>query len=421
MPSSASPAVSVTTPATALRATRRRELPPRLAYLHAGAVIGIALFASATPSPLYEVYRAEWGFSTFMLTVVYALYALGVLTALLLVGRISDEVGRRPVLLASLSALLVATGLFLAADGLGWLIAARTLQGLATGAALGAASAALLELHPRRDPDSAGLANGVFSAGGMASGALIAALLVQYAPAPERLPYVVLLVLFGVLLAGAAAMPEPVADRRPLRIQPQRPSVPPAIRRRFLLAGLGVLSSWSIGGIFLSLGPSLVAHLLETDNHLSGGIAMTALAGSGAVAQVLFHRAAPWRAASLGSIALAGGMAVIVAAISSDVAWLFFVGAVVAGMGFGVAFLGGLRQLMAVVPDHHRAEVMSAFYVVAYAALSVPALLAGLVVRSWGQVTTFQVFGAAVFVLALVVAVEAWRTRPPADAADVPA
>jgi len=274
---------SIAAPAPPIARDARPVLPPTLAYLHVGAVIAVALFASATPSPLYEVYRAAWGFSTFMLTVVYALYALGVLGALLVVGRVSDEVGRRPVLLAALTGLLAATALFLLADGLGWLLAARTLQGIATGAALGAASAALLELHPRRDPDAVGLANGVFSAGGMASGALIAALLVQYAPAPERLPYVLLLVLFALLLVGALLMPEPVEDRQPLRIRPQRPSVPPAIRRPFLLAGLGVLSSWSIGGLFLSLGPSLVAHLLDTDNHLTGGIAMAALAGSGAV------------------------------------------------------------------------------------------------------------------------------------------
>ncbi|EHN08730.1 Major facilitator superfamily [Patulibacter medicamentivorans] len=390
----------------------RRTLGPRTAYLLMAAVIGLALFASATPSPLYEVYREQWHFSPFVLTLVYAVYAFGVLTTLLLVGRISDEVGRRPVLLAAITTLLVATGLFAVADSLGVLFVARGLQGLATGAALGAASAALLDLHPQRDAHGAGLANGVASSGGLGLGAFVASLLVQYGPAPQRTPYLLLLALFAIVLAGVSAMPEPVAERRRLRLRPQAPRVPQAIRRPFLLAGLGVLSSWSIGGLFLSLGPELSGQLLDTRSHLAGGVATFALAGSGALSQLVFHRVAPWRSTSVGSLALAGGMALIVLSLSAQSAVLFLAATAITGMGFGVAFLGGLRSLTAVVPDHHRAEVMSAFYVVAYASLSLPALAAGLVVDSLGLEPTFRIFGALVVVVALVVAAEAWRTRP---------
>uniref|UniRef100_UPI002A74BB67 MFS transporter n=1 Tax=Patulibacter defluvii TaxID=3095358 RepID=UPI002A74BB67 len=390
----------------------RRTLGPHAAYLLMAAVIGLALFASATPSPLYEVYREQWHFSPFVLTLVFAVYAFGVLTTLLLVGRISDEVGRRPVLTVALLALLVASALFAVADGLATLFVARAIQGLATGAAMGAASAALLDLHPRRDAHGAGLANGTASAGGLGLGAFVSALLVQYGPAPQRTPYLLLLVLFAVLLAGVRAMPEPVAERRRPRLRPQAPRVPRSIRRPFLLAGLGVLSSWSIGGLFLSIGPELVAQLLDTRSHLAGGAAALALAGSGAVAQVLFHHVAPWRATAIGSLALAGGMALVVGSLSVGSAVLFLAATAVTGMGFGVAFLGGLRALTAVVPDHHRGEVMSAFYVVAYASLSLPALAAGLVVDRLGLEPTFRVFGALVVVVALVVAVEAWRSRP---------
>src|SRR3954465_11994791 len=134
----------------------RRTLSPRLPYAHVAAVIGLALFASSTPSPLYGTYRELWGFSPVVLTLVYATYAIGVLAALLLAGRVSDDVGRRPVLLVSLAALMGATVLFMFADSVAWLFAARGVQGLATGLALGAASAALLDLHPRRDPAGVG-------------------------------------------------------------------------------------------------------------------------------------------------------------------------------------------------------------------------------------------------------------------------
>src|SRR4051812_23744748 len=144
----------------------RRTLSPRIAYAHVAAVIGLALFASSTPSPLYGTYRVLWGFSPVVLTLVYATYAVGVLAALLLAGRLSDEVGRRPVLLVALAALMGASVLFMSAGSVGWLFAARAVQGLATGLVLGAASAALLDLHPRRDPAGAGLTNGVVSARG---------------------------------------------------------------------------------------------------------------------------------------------------------------------------------------------------------------------------------------------------------------
>src|SRR3954453_9990707 len=118
-------------------ASARRTLSPRLAYLHVAAVIGLALFASGTPSPLYETYRELWGFSPVVLTLVYATYAFGVLTTLVLAGRVSDEVGRRPVLLVALGTLIGATVLFMVADSVVWLFVARGVQGLATGLALG--------------------------------------------------------------------------------------------------------------------------------------------------------------------------------------------------------------------------------------------------------------------------------------------
>jgi hypothetical protein len=188
--------------------------------------------------------------------------------------------------------------------------------------------------------------------------------------------------------------------------------VPPELRRTFGLAALGVLSSWSIGGLFLSLGPELSATLFHTTNHLVAGIGVFVLAGSGAAAQLAFHRYPSWAGASFGSVALAVGLLLIVVSASADSTALFLIGGVIAGGGFGVAFLGALRTLSAAIPPAHRAEVMSALYVVAYAALSLPAVLAGILVTPLGLVTTFEIFGSVVAALALAVAFEAWRTRP---------
>jgi MFS family permease len=387
-------------------------LTQRQSYALVASVIALSLISSGTPSPLYETYRELWGFSPAILTLVYATYAFGVLASLLLAGSVSDRVGRRPVLLVSLGVLMGTTVIFMAAGSLGWLFVARGIQGVATGLAIGAASAALLDLHPRHDPASAGLTNGVVSAGGMGIGVLMSAALVELAPAPRVLPYVAVLILFAIAFAGALRMPEPVQDRRPLSLTPQRPSVPPEVRRTFFLSALGVLSSWGIGGLFLSLGPQLSATLFHTDNHLVAGVGVFVLAGSGAAAQLLFGRTPPWLGASAGSVALAVGLLLIVTSAAEDSPALFLTGGVIGGAGFGVAFLGALRTLSAAIPPQHRAEVMSALYVVAYAALSLPAIAAGILVAPWGLIDTFEVFGTVVAVLALVVAFEAWRTRP---------
>jgi predicted MFS family arabinose efflux permease len=384
----------------------------RNAYRLSAAIIGLGLFASGTPSPLYHAYSTLWHFSPVTLTLIYATYAFGVLATLLLAGRASDDAGRRPVLLAALGLLMGSTLLFMFARSAAWLFVARGLQGLATGAAISAASAALLDLHPRRDPAGVGLTNGVASAAGLGLGILVSSVIVQLGYETRVLPYVVLFTLFALAFAGVYRMPEPVERRRGFRFTIERPTVPAAARHRFVLAGLAVLSSWSIGGLFFSLGPQLGAHLLASGDAVVEGIGIVALAGAAAAAQVGFGRSAPWVGASAGSVALAAGTLLIVAATKTDSSAAYLVGTIVAGAGFGLAFLGGLRSLVAVIPPEHRAATMAAFYVVAYASLSVPAVLAGVVVTHLGLDETFELFGSVVAALALVVAFEAWRTRP---------
>jgi MFS family permease len=390
----------------------RRTLPQGIAYAHAAAVIGLCLFASVVPSPLYRSYAARWHFSPLTLTLIFATYAFGVLAALLLAGRVSDQVGRRPVLLVSLATLMVSAVLYIAADATPWLFLARGVQGVATGAAISTASAALLDLHARRDPVSVGLTNGVASATGLGIGSLVSSALVQAGVAPRTLPYVVVLVLLAVALAGAYWMPEPVLDRSAFRLTPQRPAVPAGIRHAFLLAGLATLSSWSIAGLFFSIGAQLPDELFHTTNVILGAIAGVVLGLGGALSQLLFHRATPWLGASAGSIGLAAGVVLIVVATAAGSGTAFILGTLLAGFGFGVAFLGGLRQLVVMIPPEHRAAVMAAFYVVAYASLSLPAVIAGLVVTHLGLDTTFEIFGSIVAGIALIVAIEAWRTRP---------
>jgi MFS family permease len=395
-----------------MNTTSRTTLSPRIAYPIAAALIGLALYASGTPSPIYGVYAQVWGLSPAVLTLVYAVYAFGVLTTLVLAGRISDDVGRRPVLLTAIGTIALMTIPFMLARSVAWLLVARAIQGLATGAVMSTASAAMLDLHPRRDPAGVGRANGIVSNVGIGLGVLVSSALVQLAPAPRVLPYAAMLLLVILGWLGVFFMPEPVKDRKRLRLTVERPSVPPVVRRQFLLAALAAIASWSIGGLFLSLGPDLTSAILQNNNVLLSGLPIIVLAGVGALSQVFFGHIAAWKAASRGSIALALGVVSIVGAAAAGSSVLLFAGSAVAGLGFGLAFTGGLRALTAVIPGEHRAAVMAAFYAVAYTAISVPAVAAGFLTEPLGLNTTFEVFGSIVAAVALVVAVEAWRQRP---------
>src|SRR5436190_14974152 len=272
----------------------RRTLSPRIGYAVAALVVGLGLFASVTPSPLYRSYSVLWHFSPLTLTLIYATYAFGVLASLLLAGGVSDDVGRRPVLLAALGALVASRVLSMLAGSAAWLFVARGLQGLATGAALSAASAALLDMHPKRDPAGVGLTTATAAAGGIGLGVLVSSALVQLGTLPRVLPYVVLFVLFAVAFGGVYWMPEPIEKRGRFRLTAERPSVPAVVRRPFVLAALAVLSSWSIGGLFFSLGPQLAAHLFDSSNVIVSGSGIVALAGAAVVAQLLTARSAPW-------------------------------------------------------------------------------------------------------------------------------
>jgi MFS family permease len=393
------------------RTSRLSGLP---AFAAVAAVIGVAFYASATPSALYGVYQARWHFSTPVLSLVYATYAVGVLVSLLLVGSLSDQTGRRPVLAWSLAGLFVSALIFTTASSVVWLFAARALQGLATGAALGAAGAALIDLHPTANTRTAALVNGVVALAGLGIGALLSSALVQFVPAPRVVPFVVVAAMIAVLLVLVGVLPEPVAARGAPVLRPQRLGIPQEARGPFALAALGVVGSWSIAGVYLALGPALAGQLMHTHGEIAGGVAAAALMGAGALAQLAGRNLDNRTLTVSGSTLVALGMALTATAVAVGSAAFFLASSALAGVGFGLAFMGALRHLTAAIPADRRAEVMSAFYVVGYLSLALPAVAAGFIANAIGLSETFELLSAGVVVVALTVAAGGLRIEDPA-------
>ncbi|GGO02794.1 hypothetical protein GCM10010116_05420 [Microbispora rosea subsp. aerata] len=364
--------------------------------------------ASSTPSPLYVIYQQRWGFSASTLTAVFAVYALALLIALLTVGELSDHVGRRPVLIAALIVEAAAMVAFLTADGVGPLLLARTAQGLATGAATGAIGAGLVDLQPR--PRLGALVNSAAPAVGLAAGALGAGLFVRYTTTPTTSVFILLTAVFVLLALATALLPEPVAPRpgrgrNALASLRPRVAVPRQARGAFAAAVPCLVATWAVGGLYLSLAGSLSAGVLHISDHLAGGLVIAALNVAGVVASLLVRHLPPGRVMAGGSLALAVGMSLTLAALATVSTPLFFAGAVVTGCGFGSAFLGTLGSLATLAGPAERAGLFASVFVVSYLAFSVPALVAGLEVPSYGLRATAIVYGCGVVALALLATV----------------
>jgi predicted MFS family arabinose efflux permease len=367
------------------------------------------LASSSAPTPLYATYQAEWGFSDLTVTVIFAVYAIAVLASLLVFGSLSDHVGRRPLLLAGLGAQVLVMLVFAFAGNLDVLLAARVLQGLATGAALGAIGAGLVDLHPAHGP----VANASALMAGTASGSLLSALFVQLLPAPTELVYLFLSAVFAVQTAGVALIAETSA-RVPGARRALRPTLelPAEVRRPVLIATPVLIAVWTLGGFYASLGPSLAQLVAGTHSMILGGAALFLLAGSGSAAVLAFHQVEARRFALLGALAIMVGSALLLAGVATRSLALFAAGIFPAGAGFGAGFQGGLRTVVANAKPHQRSGVISVVYVITYLSLGLPAVLAGLLVVHSSLPQVAEELGAGVIVLAgLTAAGLAWSLR----------
>ncbi|MET7749708.1 MFS transporter [Micromonospora sp. NPDC005367] len=386
--------------------------------LLAGANVLMMATASA-PSPIYPLYRERWGFSVTMLTVIFAVYVAGLLGALLTVGSLSDHLGRRPVLVAALLLAATSTAIFWTAGGVGSLLTARVVQGLATGAATGALAAGLVEFAPEERPHLGTTLAAVGTGIGMAVGAGAIGLLVEVTRYPDAYVFPFLTLAFVSLAVAVLAIPEP-HPRRAGALASLRPRVrvPREARPEFLASVPAIVAGWALAGLFLALTPSLVTTALHVGFGAAGGLSIAVLFVGNSAGGLWSVRHAPRVATSLGAGALALGSAGLAAALALTSATAFVIGSVVAGLGAGLAFNGTLRTISAATSAKARAGVFSAAYVVSYSALSVPSLAAGLLARWWGLETTAYLYIAFVAVLAVLAVVHAGRQSTRRRSAD---
>jgi MFS family permease len=387
------------------RAARR----PVLRMLGLASITVSFLAASSAPTPLYAMYQAAWGFSALTTTVVFGVYAVAFLAALLAVGRLSDHVGRRPVLLAGIAGELVAMVVFADAHGVMALIAARIIQGVATGAAIAAVGAAMLDIDAVRGAVANSTAPGV----GTASGALLSSFAVQWLPAPTLLVYLVLIGVLAAQAVGVVLLPETSPKARGAwRSLVPRLALPAQTRRPLLAAGPVLFAVWALAGFYGSLGPSLIAHLVGSTAVLDAGLGIGLLAGMAAVTTYVFRATPASTVMLIGTGSLIAGVSAVLLSLWVGSAIGFFAGTSLAGVGFGAGFQGGIRLVAPLAFPSERAGVLSVLFSVSYLGLGIPAIAAGVaVVRGAGLVATSYEYGLAAIVLAAAATVNLIRLR----------
>jgi MFS family permease len=360
----------------------------------------IAFFAaSSLPTPLYHLYQATWRFSASTLTAIFSVYALALLVALLLGARLSDHLGRRPVILAAIALEIVAMAAFALASDSNGLILARALQGLATGLATAAVGAALIDA----DPAHGSTVNSISPMFGLAAGALGSTALAQLLPAPLVTGYVVI----AVLLAGCAWLTwitDDVAPRRPGALASLRPRVSvPAHARDALLAVTPLnIALWMLGGFYLSLMPTLVANALHVTSLWLGGCLVALLTFSGALAVWAGAKRKALSVLIVGAVLLAAGTAGIRWSASNSSAVGLMIGSVLAGLGFGGAFLGAIRTVLPLAEPHERSHLMGVFYIESYLSFSAPTIALGFLVQRIGLLRAVNYYTAIIVALVAV-------------------
>ena len=369
----------------------------------------VTMIGTTLPTPLYPLYEQRYSFGELMVTVIFAVYALGVIAGLLVFGNLSDEIGRKPVLLTGLAFSAISAFLFVFAGSLVPIFVGRVVSGLSAGVFTGTATAMLVDLAPGGRRRMASFVAVVVNLGGLGLGTLLSGLLADHARSPLRLPFIVDLVLLVPAVLGLVVTPETV-QRQAFRLRLQRLSVPPEVRSVFIRGATAGFGSFAVAGVFSSVAPVFLGAILGRTSHALAGAIVFILFSASIVGQLVVSRLSDRRALILGCGLLAGGVGLLALALWIESLAALIASASVVGLGQGLVIGAGLAAINQRAPVEHRGETASRFFVVMYVGLSLPVIGVGVAANAWSLRGAGIAFSAAVAALVLTVLVSLSRS-----------
>lgn len=396
----------------------RAEGTRQVSFLVVAFAFAAIMLGTTLPTPLYPIYQAQMGFSQLTVTVIFAAYAAGVISALILFGSLSDRIGRKRLLLAGVVFSAISAAIFLAggvASSLAALLAGRVLSGLSAGIFTGTATVFIVELAHPEHRSRATLAATAANIGGLGLGPVLAGALAEYLPSPLLLPFAVHLGLLAAAAVCILASPETVEVGRRARLRLQRLRVPQEVRPAFVTAAISGFAGFMVLGLFTALAPAFLGEVLGVNNLALIGLVVFSLFGASTAGQMSLQRVPQRPAQTAGCAALMAGAGLVGAGVGAGSPLLFVAGAVVAGAGQGMSFRAGLSAVAASSPPERRGEITSSLFVILYVAISIPVICVGAAAQRFGLVPTGVVFSllvAALAALALLVLLVRQKKKP---------
>ncbi|WP_372636778.1 MFS transporter [Cohnella sp.] len=354
-------------------------------------------------TPLYAVYKAQWGLTPGIITLVFAAYALAVIPSIVLFGQLSDRIGYRKLLMAGAVAALSGSACMALADGLPLLLLARTLQGLSVGLFNGIAVSAMTALHRNKDRQrSAFLAAAAVTAGN-ALGPVMSGALAQFGPWPTQLPYLAHIAL--VLLGLACLLVSRSAPRKSGGPRLHWPAIPRRLLMPFLLSAVTSFIAWAVISLFMSIIPSYMGEWIGTSSLLISGVTSASVLAVSAASQLIFGRLSPEKMALAGFVLLLGGLISLVLAIHAGSGILLAASVLFTGLGHGPLYAGSLALTNNMAPEQSRGDLISSYYAVTYLGVALPVMGLGLLAQRLGLESAI---GGFVLALVCVSAVGMW-------------
>jgi MFS family permease len=395
--------------------TRLRLLPEPsygsvAAVWSAAVMIATMFMASTLVTPLYLLYQQVFGFSTLALTVIYSTYVVGNLLALLFLGRISDELGRRRVILTAIMVAGASSALFLFAASATWLYWARMLSGVAIALASGAGTAWIAELLSHTDKSRAALIATSANFLGLAIGSLVAGCLAQYAPSPLELPFIAYLVLLAIVAVLIGGTRETVPPRfgGVERLVAPRIGIPRVILGRFAAPAITAFATFSLIGFYSALVPSLLSERLQVENVALAGAVVSELFVAATVAMIVTRNLESNRAMLAGLALLIPSLVCLVMADIFASLPILLADTALIGVAAGLGYRGSLQVINQIAPPERRAEVTSSYFIACFIGNSVPVIGVGWLTSARGPSIAISAFavvvgGFVLFALALAI------------------
>jgi MFS family permease len=390
----------------------QKRLGRRAGFAAVAFTLAVAMLGTTLPTPLYGLYRQRFGFSELMITVIFATYAVGVITSLVLFGRLSDQIGRRRVLLPGLVLSALSAACFLTADGLPLLLVGRVLSGLSAGIFTGTATATLVDLAPPGRRGRATLVATMANMGALGTGPLLAGLLSEWAGSPLRLTFWVDLALLVPAVIGIWALPEPVTSTSHPQLRPRGLRIPREMRSTFTEAALSSFAGFAVLGLFTAVTPDFLGQALGVTSRAVVGLVVFAVFATSTAGQVMLQLFPERVAIHVGLGSLIAGMGFLALGLAASSVASLVLGGVIAGFGQGLSFRAGLTAVNERSPAAERATVASSFFVVMYVAISLPVIGEGVLAQQIGLRAAGLTFAAVVAALsaALLVSLHTHRS-----------